>query len=66
MTTDTLADGDVFGQQMARASFFPHREESLPELRQRVVKAVDLRRATQAERTPRFPLALRRPAPGPI
>jgi hypothetical protein len=34
-------------QQVQRASFFLHRDESIPELRERLARTVDLRRAEQ-------------------
>ena len=45
--TDTLRDAGVSWEQVQRASFFLHREESIPELRQRLTKTVDLRQAEQ-------------------
>lgn len=44
--TDTLADAGVCWQQISRASFFLHRDESLFDLQQRVAKVMDLQRAS--------------------
>jgi hypothetical protein len=43
--TDTLRDAGVSWERVERASFFLHRDESLPKLRERIANAVDLRRA---------------------
>jgi hypothetical protein len=45
--TDTLRDAGVRWEQVQRASFFLHRDESIPELRDRLARTVDLRRAEQ-------------------
>jgi hypothetical protein len=45
--TDTLRDAGVSWEQVQRASFFLHRDESIPELRYRLASTVDLRRAEQ-------------------
>ena len=41
--TDSLADGGASWRDVARASFFLHRDESLPQLRERFAAAVDAR-----------------------
>jgi enamine deaminase RidA (YjgF/YER057c/UK114 family) len=45
--TDTLRDAGVSWERVERASFFLHRDESIPELRERLARTVDLRRAEQ-------------------
>jgi enamine deaminase RidA (YjgF/YER057c/UK114 family) len=41
--TDSLADANVSWDKVARASFFLHRDETLPDLRERFAKAVSAR-----------------------
>jgi hypothetical protein len=45
--TDTLLDANVSWERVERASFFLHRDESIPALRERLARTVDLRRAEQ-------------------
>ena len=43
--TDTLRDAGVSWEQVERASFFLHRDESIPKTRERFAKAVDAKNA---------------------
>jgi len=45
--TDTLRDAGVSWDRVERASFFLHRDESIADLRARLARTVDLRRAAQ-------------------
>ena len=45
--TDTLHDARVSWERVQRASFFLHRDESIPDLRARLARTVDLGRAEQ-------------------